>query len=176
MGHKPLALPPKVRRFQSSVSPLLKVVGKSYVLESPISVSPSSPSVPKEKVNLGWGWRRSIENDGQVRPAGAGATVSPVGWSSDHKQPGSFLIHLKGQGKKTVGPAKKEEGAVGTKAQYTFSSLVTQVDLLYWKTSQVPKGPCCLHLQTNLVFVTGLSYLSFVTIYTRKNWDTKSEG
>ena len=51
------------------------------------------------------------ENAAQVRLAGAGATVSPVGWSSDSKQSGSFLIHLKGQGKKTLGLAKMEEGA-----------------------------------------------------------------
>lgn len=61
------------------------------------------PLFPQRRCSQGAGGRLSVENAGQVKPAGAGATGSPVCCTSDCKQSGSLLLHPKAKGGKKLG-------------------------------------------------------------------------
>lgn len=69
-------------------SPQLKVLDKRHVLPS---------LFPQRRCSQGASGRLSVENAGQVKPSGAGASDSPVCCTPDLKQSGSLLLHPKGE-------------------------------------------------------------------------------
>lgn len=100
-GHQPLNTPRGFQRCSCISSPQLKVLGKRHVFPS---------LFPQRRCSQGAGGRLSVENAGQVKAAGAGATSSPVCWTSDFKvrKPSS---PSKGQRRQKPGLANMEEGA-----------------------------------------------------------------